>query len=112
VTYYHSLSFEQVLTSYILDLDTGATAQDSYANRVALPESESFFGVADNYILILMADASGCWPWIVPDLADDGRLTGGLPLDEIQAAMYPPSPMALVPSQDPIRNPGILISKN
>ncbi|WP_280670001.1 MULTISPECIES: hypothetical protein [unclassified Kitasatospora] len=52
----------------------------------------------DNFLLVHFEDpALGCTPWTVPDLADPGSKVTALALDELQAANFLPSPIALVP---------------
>jgi hypothetical protein len=44
----------------------------------------------------------GCKPWTAPDLADPGSMVSALPLNELQARMTQPAPVAIVPGGDPM----------
>jgi len=96
---------DNVTTEYLAD-QNGETAQDTAANRRALHGSSVLFNGSDNGLLDLFVDpALGCQPWKVPNLADRGAPTTGLPLDELQAAMWAGArgnPPAIVPLNDPM----------
>jgi hypothetical protein len=93
---------DNVTTTYRATQD-GRIAQNTAANTVALSDSSAFGNGSDNRLLAVALDnALGCAPWRAPDLADPGQTTTALPLDELQAAMYQPAPVALVPSSDPM----------
>ncbi len=73
------------------------------ANAVAFPDSAVLGNGSDNRLLAVALDSAlGCTPWKAPDLADPGQMVPALPLDELQAAMYQQSPVALVPGNDPM----------
>lgn len=93
---------DNVTTSYRITQDR-KIAQNTAANAAALPGSVALTNGSDNRLLAVALDAAlGCAPWRAPDLADPGQMVPALPLDELQAAMYQPVPVALVPSKDPM----------
>ena len=93
---------DNVTTTYRITQD-GKLAQDTSENASSLPGSVAFGNGSDNRLLAIALDnALGCKPWTAPDLADPGQMVTALPLDELQAAMYQPSPVALVPGNDPM----------
>jgi hypothetical protein len=96
---------DNVTTEYLAD-GNGRTAQDTTANRQAVPGAATLFNGSDNGLLDLFMDpALGCSPWQVPNLADGGAPAPALPLDELQAAMWASgrgNPPALVPRNDPM----------
>jgi hypothetical protein len=97
---------DNVTTEY-LTTGNGQIAQDTAANRQSLGGAAVLFNGSDNGLLDLFVDpALGCHPWKVPNLADGGTPTTGLPLDELQAAAWAgrqgSGPSALVPLNDPM----------
>jgi hypothetical protein len=93
---------DNVTTSYRITQD-GEMAQNTTANADAFPGSAVLGNGSDNRLLAVALDSAlGCEPWRAPDLADPGQMAPALPLDELQAAMYQPRPVALVPSMDPM----------
>lgn len=93
---------DNVTTSYLIAQD-GHIAQNTAANQAALVSSETLGNGSDNGLLAQALDgALGCSPWRAPDLADPGAMIPALPLDELQAAKYQSSPVALVPDADPM----------
>jgi hypothetical protein len=58
---------------------------------------------SDSRLLIGVNAALGCpSPWKRPNLTDPGNRVTGLPLEELQAAARQPSPMALIPANNPM----------
>jgi len=51
---------------------------------------------------LLLDPALSCKPWTAADLGDNGALVPGLALNELQARQFPPSPVALIPLNDPM----------
>jgi hypothetical protein len=93
---------DNVTTTY-LALENGRTAQDTAANRAKLKDFTALINPSDNKLLVGFIDpALGCKAWMVPDLADNGRLTTALPLNELQASVRQRPPIALVPAGDPM----------
>jgi hypothetical protein len=97
---------DNVTTSYLV-LNNGQTAQDTLVNRDILTRRGQQFKVltnpSDNKLLVGFIDpALGCRPWTAPNLADPGQRTTALPLNELQAAIFQPQPVALIPAGDPM----------
>ncbi len=98
---------DNVTTSYLIS-PRGRLAQNTAANRNTLANATVLTNPSDNRLLISIDAVLGCTPWMRPDLADPGHFTTALPLNELQAAAHQPSPMALVPSNDPM----VLVMRN
>ncbi|MGZ3679640.1 MAG: hypothetical protein ACXWQR_13910, partial [Ktedonobacterales bacterium] len=93
---------DNVTTAYLVTRD-GRIAQDTTANRQNLPVATVLTNPSDNRLLLGVDAALGCPPpWMRPNLADPGHRTTALPLNELQAAAHQPSPVALVPANDPM----------
>jgi hypothetical protein len=98
---------DNVTTSYLI-APSGRLAQNTAANRKALPNATVLTNPSDNRLLVSVDAALGCTPWMRPDLADPGHRTTALPLNELQAAAHQPPPVALVPANDPM----VMVMKN
>jgi hypothetical protein len=93
-------------TSYLIS--GGQLAQDTPPNRAAL--TGAGFVVIHNpsdelLTAVLLDPLLGCTPWTVTDLADTNaskQMLPSLPTNELQSAMFGPSPIALVPANDPM----------
>jgi hypothetical protein len=93
---------DNVTTSYLITQE-GRLAQDTSANAATLTGSTVIGNGSDNRLLAIALDSAiGCAPWEAPDLADPGHMATAQPLNELQAAMYQDTPVALVPSGDPM----------
>lgn len=92
---------DNVTTAYLV-APNGRLAQDTTANRQALPNATVITNPSDNRLLLGVDATLGCTAWVRPDLADPGHLTAALPLNELQAAAQQPPPVALVPADDPM----------
>jgi hypothetical protein len=93
---------DNVTTVYLVTQD-GRTAQNTPANKTALPDAEVQKNGSDNGLLVGPLDtALGCTPWKAPDLASPGQMLTALPLNELQAAADQQAPVALVPLGDPM----------
>jgi hypothetical protein len=93
------------VTSTYLFLADGSTAQNTAANEAALAGQGAKILVngSDNALLDDFLDpALGCTPFTAPDLAQPGRTTTSLALNELQAAAFQAAPIALVPVNDPM----------
>jgi hypothetical protein len=91
------------VTSTYLILGDGRTAQNTAANRAQLADAVVGTNGSDNRLLDAAVDpALGCTPWTVPDLADNNTPATGQGLNELQAAVEQPAPVALVPPNDPM----------
>jgi hypothetical protein len=93
---------DNVTTDYLVT-GTGQTAQMTAANAAALPNATNAANGSDNRLLDSFIDvALGCTPWMAPDLADPGHMVPAQPLNELQAAAHQATPVAMVPSRDPM----------
>jgi hypothetical protein len=93
---------DNVTTTYLVTAN-GQSAQATSANIAALQNAQMQVNASDNRLLAIALDgAIGCTPWMAPDLADAGKMTTALPLDELQAAAHQAKPIALVPNGDPM----------
>jgi hypothetical protein len=92
---------DNVTTSYLI-APNGQLAQNTTVNRQALPGATVLTNPSDNALLVSVDATLGCMPWMRPDLANPGRFTTALPLNELQAAAHQPPPVALVPADDPM----------
>jgi hypothetical protein len=93
------------VTSTYLFLPDGSTAQNTAANEAALAGqgAQILINGSDNALLDDFLDpALGCTPFTAPDLAQPGRTTTSLALNELQAAAFQTAPVALVPLNDPM----------
>jgi hypothetical protein len=93
------------VTSTYLFLRDGSTAQNTAGNEAALATmgAQILINGSDNALLDDFVDpALGCTPYTAPDLAQPGRLTTSLALNELQASAYQAVPSALVPVNDPM----------
>ena len=93
------------MTSYLIS-SNGSLAQDTPANRVALPGFTVLENASDELLLSgFVAPALNCTTWMMPDAADPSatpQLLSALPLNEIQASLYQKPPVALIPAGDPM----------
>jgi hypothetical protein len=72
-------------------------------NQAQHPSSVPLGNPSDNRLTDAFVDpAMGCKPWTAPDLADPGSQVPALPLNELQARMTQPAPVAMVPTGDPM----------
>ncbi|MFE5586216.1 hypothetical protein [Kitasatospora sp. NPDC056531] len=97
------------VTSEYLATAKGTTAQKTKKNSAALSggmktmQPTALLNGSDNLLLDNFIDpALGCTPWTAPDLADPGSNVTSLALNELQAAKFQASPIALVPLSDPM----------
>jgi hypothetical protein len=88
--------------TYLMTTSDGTFAQNTSTNASALTATK-FGNPSDNGLLDRFVDpALGCTPWKGPDLADPGHTVPALALNELQAAQYQQSPVALIPAGDPM----------
>jgi hypothetical protein len=88
-------------TSYIKAL-SGKLAQDTAANRAALPGWTPVTNGSDERLLEASIDpALGCLPWKARSLDDPTATVSALALNELHAAAHRAEPVALVPLGDP-----------
>jgi hypothetical protein len=101
---------DNVTTTYLATAQ--GFAQDNANNRTLFALSGYRVLFADPKVLKNPSDeglldrsldpALGCTPMTALDLADPGKLVTALALNELQAAAYQLSPVALVPANDPM----------
>ncbi|GCE08893.1 hypothetical protein [Dictyobacter aurantiacus] len=92
---------DNVTTTYLVTAN--GIAQNNAANLAAMQNAQAQTNASDNRLLSVALDgALNCQPWTAPDLADNGKMVPALPLNELQAAAHPPTPMAVVPLGDPM----------
>jgi hypothetical protein len=101
---------DNVTTTYLATAH--GFAQDNANNRTLFATSGYRVLFADPKVLKNPSDeglldrsidpALGCTPMMAFDLADPGKLVTALALNELQAAAYQLSPIALVPANDPM----------
>ena len=81
----------------------GHLSQFTKKNQAQHPSSVPLGNPSDNRLTDAFVDpALGCKPWTAPDLADPGSQVSALPLNELQARMTQPAPVAIVPAGDPM----------
>jgi hypothetical protein len=81
----------------------GHMSQFTKKNQAAHPTSVPLGNPSDNRLTDAFVDpALGCKPWTAPDLADRGSMVPGLALNELQARVNQPAPVAIVPGGDPM----------
>ena len=81
----------------------GHLSQFTKKNQAAHTSSVPLGNPSDNRLTDAFVDpAMGCKPWTAPDLADPGSMVSALPLNELQARMTQPAPVAIVPGGDPM----------
>jgi len=91
------------LPTLYLAMANGTTAQDTAANRTLLPNATVIGNPSDNRLLDIFVDAAiGCQAWTAPDLADPGQSVPALALNELQAGAHQQTPIALIPSGNPM----------
>jgi hypothetical protein len=96
---------DNVDATYIVS-STGKIAQYSAANLATLSKQGAvtiMINPSDNRLLnFAVSPALGCKPWTVPDLVDPGSFVPALPLNELQAAAFQSTPLAIIPEFDPM----------
>jgi hypothetical protein len=91
------------VTAKYLVTKNGKIAQDTQKNVAALKGATVLANPSDNGLVSFFMDpALGCTPLKAPDLADPGQMVPALPLDELQARLTQPAPVALIPTGDPM----------
>ena len=93
---------DNVDTKY-LATSTGTIAQNTKANAAALKGATTILNPGDNSLFsYFAAPAIGCAPWTVPSLDDPGQMVPSQAVDELQAHLLQKTPVARVPSRDPM----------
>ena len=93
---------DNVTTLYLMS-PNGHFAQLTAANQAAHPTATTIGNPSDNRLTdAFVKPALGCQPFTVPNLADNGALVPALPLNELEARNFQQTPVATVPSGDPM----------
>jgi hypothetical protein len=86
-----------------LATSTGTIAQKTQANIAKLQGATTLLNPGDNSLFgYFVAPALGCTPWKVPSLDDPGQMVPSQAVDELQAHLLQKTPVARVPSRDPM----------
>ena len=98
---------DNVVTTYLIDMATGRTAQNSVNNQAANPNAVVLKNGSDNLLLANLDMVMGCKPYKAPNLVDlTNPITGGkissMALDEIHAAIRQEKFYAYLPKGDPM----------
>ena len=93
---------DNVDTMYLATAN-GTIAQKTKANTAALQGATPILNPGDNSLLgYFVLPALGCSPWTVPSLDDPGQMVPSQAVDELQAHLLQRTPVARVPSRDPM----------
>jgi hypothetical protein len=93
---------DNVTTRYLVTR-SGKLAQNTRKNGAALKGAMVLGNPSDNGLVAFFLDpALGCTPVQAADLADPGQMVTALPLNELQARVTQPAPVALLPTGDPM----------
>jgi hypothetical protein len=92
---------DNVTNQYLALWNTNQTAQFNTANEGVLSTAQVVFSASDERLTVSLNQALGCNPWKVADLSNPGLTSTGLPLNELQAQAYPPTPRGMVQANDP-----------
>jgi hypothetical protein len=97
---------DNVVTTYLVDMNTGKTAQNNLANQQANPQAVVLKNGSDNLLLSTLDKIMGCKPYQVPNLVDlnnpvNSKISS-LALDEIHAAVKQEKTYAYLPKGDPM----------
>jgi len=97
---------DNVLTTYLVDMNTGRTAQNNLANQQANPQAVVLKNGSDNLLLSTLDKIMGCKPYQVPNLVDINNplnsKISSMALDEIHAAIRQEKIYAYLPKGDPM----------
>jgi hypothetical protein len=93
---------DNVDTLYLVT-SKGTTAQKTKANIAKLNGATTLLNPGDNSLFgYFMSPAIGCSPWMMPSLDDPGQMVPSQAVDELQAHLLQKTPVARVPSRDPM----------
>jgi hypothetical protein len=93
---------DNVDTKYLVT-SKGTTAQYTKANIASLKGATTILNPGDNSLMgYFMDPAIGCSPWMVSSLDDPGQMVPSQAVDELQAHLLQKTPVARVPSRDPM----------
>ena len=93
---------DNVVTTYLVDMATGRTAQNTLVNQAASPTAVVLKNGSDNLLLSNLDLIMGCTPFKVVNLADPTLRINALALDEIHATVRQQSPYAYLSKGDPM----------
>lgn len=97
---------DNVVTTYLVDMATGRTAQNTLPNAQANPQAVVLKNGSDNLLLSNLDKVMGCKPYQVPNLVDPtnplNNKISSLALDEIHAAVRQENVYAYLPKGDPM----------
>jgi len=93
---------DNVDTMYLVT-SRGTIAQKTKANSAALPGATTILNPGDNSLLsYFVLPALGCKPWVVPSLDDPGQMVPSQAVNELQAHLLQPTPVARIPGRNPM----------
>ena len=94
---------DNVTATYLLNPQTGQTAQNTTANAANMTGSAVLANGSDNLLVDQFLDPTlGCTPFSAPDLGNNNTPSTSQALNEILSAATAPTPTALVPENDPM----------
>ena len=94
---------DNVTSTYLVDPNTGQTAQDTAANEANMAGAQKLGNGSDNALIARFLDPTlGCTPFMAPDLANNNTPATSQALDELLAARNMPRVPALVPENNPM----------
>lgn len=97
---------DNVVTTYLIDMNTGRTAQNNMASQQANPQAVVIKNGSDNLLLSNLDKILGCKPYQVPNLVDSANplnaKISSMALDEIHAAVKQEKLYAYLPKGDPM----------
>jgi hypothetical protein len=100
---------DNVVTTYIINTDTGKVAQNNTQNLITVPLAANvkfFINPSDSRLITSIDAALGCTPYRIRNL-DDPQNTAGiatLATNEIHAGLFQVPPIALIALSDPMAN--------
>jgi len=97
---------DNVVTTYLIDMATGKTSQNTFNNQNANPQVVVIKNGSDNLLLATLDNIMGCKPYQVPNLVDPtnpliGKISS-MALDEIHASIRQQKFYAYIPKGDPM----------
>jgi hypothetical protein len=97
---------DNVVTTYLIDMATGKTAQNTFNNQNVNPQTVILKNGSDNLLLSNLDIIMGCKPYQVPNIVDQNNplnsKISSMALDEIHAAVNQKKFYAYIPKGDPM----------
>ncbi len=97
---------DNVVTTYLIDMATGRTAQNTFNNQNINPQAIILKNGSDNLLLSNLDNIMGCMPYKVTNLDDPNNPINGkissMALDEIHASVRQQKFYAYLPKGDPM----------